>query len=392
MIRHALKLIWNRKRQNTLVVLELVGSLLVLLALFTTAFDAYESWRRPVGFEAPHLWTVRAALNDMEGTPPADIARRFLTAVEELPAVEESGLLTFGLYTQSGMRTTRTMADGSVLMAENVPASPGIARALALEISEGRFFQQQDRGAKSMPIVVNRAYADAYFGAGAEAVGQTVEMGDRPWRVLGVVEHFRKAGELSSEMPVFFTPLWPDAPLRFGLTTLALRMAPDTPASFQEQVIDRLQAEAPDWSFDIEIVSEQRRSHLERGATPLAAGATVALFLLLMVGLGLTGVLWQNISRRTAEIGLRRAQGATAGDIRRQISLELLTLTLLSLALGGLLAVQLPILGLVDVGAALAAKAFALAGVVLVLLTAACSLYPGWLASRIQPAEALHHS
>ena len=45
-----------------------------------------------------------------------------------------------------------------------------------------------------------------------------------------------------------------------------------------------------------------------------------------MVTLGLSGVVWQNVSARTAEFGLRRAQGATAGDIRRQFLGELAAL------------------------------------------------------------------
>ena len=39
--------------------------------------------------------------------------------------------------------------------------------------------------------------------------------------------------------------------------------------------------------------------------------AVVALFLVFMVGLGLVGVLWLSVTRRTAELGLRRAMGAT---------------------------------------------------------------------------------
>ena len=42
-----------------------------------------------------------------------------------------------------------------------------------------------------------------------------------------------------------------------------------------------------------------------------------------MVALGLSGVVWQNVTQRTAEIGLRRAKGARIGDIHRQILGEL---------------------------------------------------------------------
>ena len=44
---------------------------------------------------------------------------------------------------------------------------------------------------------------------------------------------------------------------------------------------------------------------------------TIAGFLLLMVALGLTGVVWQSVTQRIREFGLRRAKGATIANVRR---------------------------------------------------------------------------
>ena len=49
---------------------------------------------------------------------------------------------------------------------------------------------------------------------------------------------------------------------------------------------------------------------------PVAAGSVIAAFLISMVALGLSGVLWQNVTRRTREIGLRRALGATGNEVQ----------------------------------------------------------------------------
>ena len=46
------------------------------------------------------------------------------------------------------------------------------------------------------------------------------------------------------------------------------------------------------------------------GLPRIVALVVVAAFLLIMVALGLTGVLWLNVTQRTREIGLRRAKGA----------------------------------------------------------------------------------
>ena len=60
-----------------------------------------------------------------------------------------------------------------------------------------------------------------------------------------------------------------------------------------------------------------RREHLQSQLIPLMIFGIVSGFLLLMVVLGLTGVMWQNVTRRTREVGLRRAAGAARTNGRR---------------------------------------------------------------------------
>ena len=118
----------------------------------------------------------------------------------------------------------------------------------------------------------------------------------------------------------------------------------------------------------------------------------VAGFLLLMVTLGLIGVVWQNVARRTRELGLRRAMGATRLGICRQILGELVVITTMALLLGTVLVVQLPLFDAFDG----VPRSTILGGLLLSVLTIlgiglAAGLYPSWLTTRLHPAEALHH-
>jgi putative ABC transport system permease protein len=137
---------------------------------------------------------------------------------------------------------------------------------------------------------------------------------------------------------------------------------------------------------------ELRTAFYRLALAPLIAGALVAAFLLLMVGLGLMGVVWQNVTRRTREIGLRRAAGASGAAIRRQLLGELLLTASLGLVAGAVLVLQLPALGvLAFVPWRVVVAGVVLALAVLVLITAGSGLYPSWLASRMSPAEALRY-
>jgi len=123
---------------------------------------------------------------------------------------------------------------------------------------------------------------------------------------------------------------------------------------------------------------------------PLVVGAVVAAFLLLMVALGLLGVLWQNVTRRTRELGLRRAAGASREAVHRQVLLELVLVTSLAIAPALVLVLQLPLLSLFDgIEPPLVIAAAVAAMLVVYALTTACGLYPSRVATRLAPADAL---
>lgn len=222
-----------------------------------------------------------------------------------------------------------------------------------------------------------------------------------PKRVVGVIEEFRKDGELSTPENFLFHRLRLDEPRdRPGPIgdlpgVLLIRVAPGTTAAFEETLVKGLQAVAREWSFEVRPLADLREDALRRYLAPLIAVGTVAVFLLLMVALGLTGVVWQSVTQRTREFGLRRAKGASISDVHRQMLIELVIITSIALLAGVILVVQIPLLPLPPDVRIFPAGVFfasiALSAAAIYLLTLLCGWYPSRLATRIQPAEALHY-
>jgi putative ABC transport system permease protein len=182
-------------------------------------------------------------------------------------------------------------------------------------------------------------------------------------------------------------------------SVLVIRVTPGTTATFEETLVKSLQAVARDWSFEVRPIVDMRTDQLRNWVTPIAIFGTIAGFLLLMVVLGLTGVVWQSVTRRTQEFGLRRAQGASISSVRRQILAEMVLLTTVAVSVGTAIVAQLPLLGL-SLNAnrnapppppEVFATSIAVSAAVIYGLTLLCSWYPSRLATKIQPAEALHY-
>jgi putative ABC transport system permease protein len=111
-----------------------------------------------------------------------------------------------------------------------------------------------------------------------------------------------------------------------------------------------------------------------------------------MVVLGMIGVFWQSVTRRTHEIGLRRAMGATKSSIYRQFLGEVLLATTIGAAMGLVFVLQLPLLGIIDETQwQTLPESLLLALLSLYSLAVLSGLYPAWLAANVQPAQALHY-
>jgi putative ABC transport system permease protein len=283
--------------------------------------------------------------------------------------------------------------DGRQIFAHAADATDGYAKVMGIEMLAGRWFEPADGALDWEPVVITRDLAVLLFGD-EDPLGRRLgdDSDEDDMRVVGVIETFRNGGELSQPNPFRFTRMPLERERSMSVRFLLMKVAPGTTAAFEEPLMERLEALAPEWSFTVDRLESERADGFRAVLLPLGLAAVVAGFLLLMVVLGLTGVMWQNVTRRTREIGLRRAVGASRAGIQRQVVAEVMVTAAFGLLLGVLLVLQLPVvepMAFLSFGVVLSAAALAVA--FMLLLAAGCGLYPGWSATRIEPAEALHY-
>ena len=414
MTRHLLRLIWNRRWHNALLIVEILCSFLVLFGVVLLLVQYANNYRQPLGYDISRAWVVEVAVHDAdqgpgEGAGHAERFRQLLAGLGELPQVEAvaAGFTTpyANASWESGMRYQGRQVDYGVN-----PVTDTFPQVIGLRLIAGRWFGREDDGAAARPVVVNARLARDLFGT-TDVAGRTVRrdrepgfdrMGpeeraraERDLRIVGVIEDFRQHGEYSTPMGYMFERIDLHEPDVAAPRTVLIKLQPGTSAAFEEALVERMHALAPDWSFEVKPLDQLRREKLRMYLTPLVAVGTVAAFLLVMVALGLTGVVWQNVTQRSREIGLRRAKGATKAGVYRQLLAELAILASMALAVGLALVAQGPLLPLPRELQLISGPVFVTAVLLSVLAVYALTLCAGWypsrLAMRVEPAEALRY-
>ncbi len=278
-----------------------------------------------------------------------------------------------------------------------------------LQILEGRWFTEEDFQRDYVPFIVSERLAKALFGS-QSAIGQYVEINipqgnnypkymDKEFKVIGVVNDFRmqiaggglrNTGLLLESNPNVST--WG----QLFRTRIAIRTGPDWDQEELEEIVKQSLASlgTDEKGNGIKLASmvnfeKRRKANLSSFTFALVMGGFVAIILLSNVAIGIFGVFWQNVLRRFNEMGIRRAMGSTGKKIRFLILGEAFALTFLSFIPGFLIYSQFVIFNYAEATWEHAIPAMTFAAVFLLILVLICALYPSWLASTIQPAEAL---
>jgi putative ABC transport system permease protein len=274
------------------------------------------------------------AIQTLEVTPldpsPAVWAQYFpaaLTALRGVPGVAAAGAIDGMPLGNNGLIVMAASPEGGGAMDDVTLAgvTPGYLEAMGVAVIAGRTFTEQDRGGNV--VVIDATLARRLFPDGG-AVGKTVEL-ETPMTVIGVVSSVRDTPRTGNT--TIYTWLTPHS---FLPPTIVLRSVDGKPLS-QEMLRAAVQ------SVGTRVLVERIRPGTDLLNDTVANSRHRTVLLSLLAGLGLlltligtAGVTAYAVARRTQEVGIRIAFGATPGNVVRSMTAEALKPILFGLAAG----------------------------------------------------------
>jgi putative ABC transport system permease protein len=297
------------------------------------------------GFQAGHLLTGRLSIS-AERYPDAGQVRacqaEILSRLRGLPGIRSVALANStpfgsafdGPLNIEGEKPTRAGAMMWIVM-------PEYFDTMGLRLLRGRWLSALDGPGAPQVVVVDQAFADAYF-PGVDPIGQRVNSpvwGPGSWTVVGVVApvKFTTLGEERWKgvyLPIAQLP--PKQLMSFTRTFIFVARVEGNPSELVpaiRTIAASIDKDRPIYDLGtVEQMIDKTSIQEPRFRTMLLA--SFGILALLLASVGVYGVFHYSVVQRTQEIGIRMALGAQVRDVVGMILRQGMTLVLPGVAIG----------------------------------------------------------
>jgi len=268
--------------------------------------------------------------------------------------------------------------------------TPDYFRTLGIPLVRGRTFTDRDTASSPPVIIVNETFARRVFPNG-DAIGHRI----RSWRdenllreIVGVVADVRYYGLADADRALVYVPHRQNA---WGVMAVAVRTT-GNPADFARALRETVARVDPDLAVGrLGTLAEFARASVARERFSAALLGAFALLSILLASVGIYGVMAYVVARRSRELGLRAALGASPRALFTQVAARGLALTAIGGTIGlvGALVAGRLLSGLLFHTAAADPLTIGAVAVLLPTITLAACAVPALRAARADPIATL---
>ena len=282
--------------------------------------------------------------------------------------------------------------------------TPAYYDVQGLQLSMGRFLRSTDVDNVSYVCVLNQEAAVELVGY-EDCVGQTLVLGGSEFTIVGVLEEDEDSlmsvltsGTMFAYIPattlIRLVDSVDSALTQFYVSAPAGGTVDKAEAAIERLLLERFNEDDDAFTLSTSAMLEDAMADITNVMSILLGG--IAAISLVVGGIGIMNIMMVTVTERTREIGIRKAIGASRGNILMQFLMEAVVLCMMGCGLGIFL--SWAILQVVSTVVASTGIVFTLDGGVVALAVVFCffigvifGLYPANKAAKMKPIDALHY-
>jgi predicted permease len=333
----------RRQTRNVLAAAEIALAIVLLLAagLLLRSFSKLMSVNP--GFDSQRLLTADISLPRFQYSTPQQwtaFSSELLSRLHANPALSRSAVVVPRPIVDGNINlgfdiVGEPVAGETAKTANYVSVSPEYLSVMDIPLLSGRFFDQHDVPSGVRVAVISQAMARQYF-PNQDPVGHRIVFGFPPdisvvREVVGVVGDVRDVAIGRDPGPMMYVP-FAQAPFWGANVVVKSTLSPAVVAAVIREEVRKLDGGLP--VTDIQLMADAIDGSLAQARFRTVLLAVFAGIALLLAATGIFGVISYSVSRRTTEIGIRIALGASRSAIVAMISREIVMLTVAGVGVG----------------------------------------------------------
>lgn len=353
-IRPILSTLMRHKTAAALIVLEIALSCAIICNALFLIGNRIDRINRESGIADNEL--VRVQITGIGEDVNSDaLTRSDLAVLRGLPGVKDATVTNQVPFVNSSWNTSVRLKPDQQQPSANLTmymADEHFLSTFGTTLVAGRDFSADEMlewsvinapGAQFTPaaVIITRAAAEKLF-PGEDALGKSLYVSNEaPTRVIGVVDHLVRPSEQGGPAQHEFTMILPvRVPYDLG-GNYVLRTDPERRDEVLKAAVNALQKNGPNRIIledNTKTFEALRQEYYRQDRAMAWMLASVCIALLVVTALGIVGLASFWVQQRTKQIGVRRALGATRGQILRYFQTENFLLSALGIILGMALA------------------------------------------------------
>ena len=341
-LRVAFQSIRANKLRSMLTMLGIIIGVAAVIAMVALGTGAQRAIEERINSLGANLLTVYPGQSFSRGRASGE---RVSLTVDDAEALEQGARLLTAVVPEL-TRSEQVEYGNRNLNLNIVGTTPNYATVRNYQVTHGRMFTPGDDEARQRYAVLGAGVPGMLEMNPAGLIGQTISLRGIPFEILGILSEKGSQGSWNNPDEQILIPLQTARFRVFGtdrIRSLSVQVAEGVPLEQGmvdiERVLRREHKIRPGGENDFQIRNQQEILATQQAATQVFTIllASIAGVSLMVGGIGIMNIMLVSVTERTREIGIRKALGATPGNILLQFLIEALVLCLVGGAIGILL-------------------------------------------------------